>query len=110
MPKPNRIAEKLIVKKHIAPDGRLVLAVCDEELLMQTLSEDDIVLDLSTDFYKGTAMEAGDASLLMKKAYIINLVGINSLHAAESLELVDKKNIITVSGIPHAQIIVTDSL
>ena len=40
-------------KVHRTKDGRLILALCDSELLGKVFVEGDVKLDLTTDFYQG---------------------------------------------------------
>jgi hypothetical protein len=43
----------MIVKKHEAQDGQLILAICDDELLGKTFEEDGIVLVNESNGYYG---------------------------------------------------------
>lgn len=93
----------MIVKKHSTRDGRLVLAVCDSELVCQKFEDEKFVLDLDSDFYKGEKMDEDKILELMKHAYIVNLVGEKSINLGLKAGIIDKTNIIKVKGIKHAQ-------
>ncbi len=97
---------KMIVKKHIAPDKRLVLAVCDKELLGRVLEDDQMRLDLGSEFYKGEEIDKKGLRALMKKAHMLNLVGENSVKCGIECGLVKDKNIIMINRVPHAQTLV----
>jgi len=94
---------KMIVKKHVAPDRRLILAVCDKVLMGKILKDGSIRLDLGSEFYCGEEMSKEEICSLMKKAYILNLVGKRSVGCAAELGLVDK--VMTVGSVPYAQVI-----
>jgi len=93
----------MIVKKHIAPDGRLVLAVCDTELLGRQIVEGNKQLDLSSSFYRGDEMQGDAVEILMKKAYMLHLVGEESIGLAAKLGLVQAKA--AIAGVPFAHIL-----
>ncbi len=92
----------MIVRKHPTPNG-IVLAVCDSELLGKKFSSDEQELDLSCGFYDGDEMTEKEFAVLAKDAYIINIVGKESIGIVSKIHPV--KNIIKISGIPHAQIL-----
>jgi len=96
----------MIVKKHKTRDGQLLLAVCDSELKGKKLSEKEIQLDLSSDFYNGEEMGEEEILKLFSVVYIVNLVGEKSVELAQKAKIIDKENVIMICGIPHAQGIV----
>ncbi|MBD3309784.1 DUF424 family protein [Candidatus Woesearchaeota archaeon] len=96
------------VKIHKDEKGRTVIAVCDSNLLGKRIEEGNRQLDLTSDFYKGqekTKEETGD---LMRNAYIINIIGEESVKLAIDEGLIDKKHVIRIAGIPHAECISVD--
>jgi len=96
----------MIVKIHKIEDGRILLAVCDEDLLGKSFEEKGIQLDLKSEFYKGKKIRREEVKRLFKIASIINLVGKESVELGVEEGIVDEKRIIKVRGIPHAQSIV----
>lgn len=95
----------MIVKKHVN-EGRLILAVCDSDILGKKFEDEICVLDLSSKFYDGDETEKEKVQELMLQAYIVNLAGKKSLAVAQELDLLDEIGIIYVEGIPHAQLLV----
>lgn len=91
-------------KMHRHPGG-CVLAACDEELLGQSFSEGRLRLNIGKGFYGGDVV--GEAVLLamFREAATINLVGERAVSLAVREGLVDPERTITVSGIPHAQVL-----
>ena len=93
---------RMIVKIHTNA-GRLIIAICDKDILGKTFSEGDKQLDLSSNFYKGE--EVGEEKLkeMIKKASVINAVGKKSIDFLEKEGLINEDNIFIVENIPHAQ-------
>ena len=96
---------KMIVKVHKTPDGRKVVAICDNELVGKKFEEGKFQLDLSSSFYKGEEMDEEKARVLIKGSYILNIVGEKSIDFAMKLGIVKKESIIKIKNIPHAQAI-----
>lgn len=95
---------KMIAKKH-TNEGRLILAICDSELIGKKFTEGKKQLDLTSNFYKGKEIKENEAKELMKQAYMINLVGKKSVDLALKNKYVKKENIIFIAKIPHAQVL-----
>ena len=92
----------MLVKIH-KKENRTIIAVCDKELIDKLLEENGKQLDLRGDFYKGeerTIEEIGD---LIRNADGINLVGQEAINLGLQEGVIEKENIITIKGIPHAQ-------
>lgn len=94
----------ILVKIHRNPNGQKIIALCDKELLNKKFEEGNQQLDLTTDFYNGEEKSEEEIKQLIKDVYIINLIGKESLQFVENLKL-HPEQIITVQGIPHAEIV-----
>ena len=71
----------MIVKKHITQDKRLILAVCDKELLGRCFEESSLQLDLRGEFYNGEEKDTESAPQhrdndLMETFTLINMENI----------------------------------
>lgn len=97
-----------MVKQHITPDRRLILAVCDTGLLGQDYSEGSRQLDLRQPFYGGSETGKEELLGLMKKAYIVNLVGEESVGCALEAKIISESNVVRISGVPHAQALLAE--
>ena len=93
----------IIVSKHPLPGGRKLVAVCDKNLLGKKFEQNNLQLDLSSDFYAGIEMSADDAAILMWTADMLNLVGKESVSLGIKLKLVEKHHALRIAMIPHAQ-------
>ncbi len=91
----------LIVKKHF-DNGRLILAVCDPELVGLVFEDKNIVLDLSKSFYRGDLTPNDVVESLMKEAYIMNLVGEHSVKLALDNNLISKELVFRIKNVPYA--------
>ena len=96
----------ILVKKHKTRFGQLILAICDSDIKGKKFTDNDMQLDLSTGFYDGEEMSEEDIKKLFKMAYIVNIVGEKSIESAIKSKIINKENIIKISGIPHAQCII----
>jgi hypothetical protein len=93
-----------MVKVHKA-EGRVVLAVCDQDIFGKKFSDENRQIDLSSDFYKGRLMEEEHVFNLMEASNSINLVGAKIVELAIKKGFVNPKNIIKIGNIPIALIV-----
>ena len=84
-------------------DGRKLIAVCDKEIIGKQFEEDGVLLDLSSDFYKGSLMRKDELEKEIKDAYIVNITGKKAVDFFLDKKLVSKENIIYIKKIPYAQ-------
>lgn len=94
----------MIIKKHIASDGRLVVSVCDESLLGKVINEGRLQLDLSGKFYSGTPGTITDLKECLPRAASFNFVGEESVAAGKKMGLISR--IKKVGGVPFALVAV----
>ncbi|MDD5086824.1 MAG: DUF424 family protein [Candidatus Nanoarchaeia archaeon] len=99
----------MIVKKHVAEGGRLILCVCDEDIIGKNFQTDDFKLDLSSDFYKGDKKTEHETIKLIEAAYMINLVGDKSVELGLKLRVISKQDIIKIDNIPYVQAVSMES-
>lgn len=92
----------MIAKLHKSINS-IVLVVCDSNLVGKKLEERELQLDLSSDFYSGKEESDEKIRLLMNASSIMNFVGKKSVNLAINEGVVDKKNVMKIKGIPHAQ-------
>lgn len=82
-----------------------LVAVCDAELLGQTLLGGRVPFKVSEEFYRGVPAGVDEAVEAMRRATICNLVGKKVVGAAIEGRLVHEKAVIYFGDIPHAQIV-----
>lgn len=84
---------------------RVLLAVCDVELLGKVLRDGKIVFEVRKDFYDGLKMSVEEAVDLMDRCTIVNMVGRNIVEKAVERGLIHPDAVLDISGVPHAQIL-----
>lgn len=99
----------MIVKVHKKGDKTLV-AVCDSNLLGKKFEENELQLDLTSDFYNGEERDEKEIGDLIRNADMVNLVGEESVNLGVKEGVIETDHILKIKNIPHAQaIIVHDS-
>lgn len=83
---------------------RVLLAICDADLLGRTLKQGKIVFHIREEFYKGSLVSIEEAIGLIPNSNIINMVGKKIVKKAREEGLVHPDAILEIEGIPHAQI------
>lgn len=85
--------------------GHVLLAICDIDLPGKTLREGKIVFKVSEEFYRGDEVDLEEAINMIESSTIVNMVGTNVVKRAMERGYVHPEAILTIQGIPHAQII-----
>ena len=94
------------VYANVKQRGRqTVLATCDAELLGKIFREGEIVFEVREEFYKGPKITVNEALVLMQQSTIVNMVGTKVVQKAIEAGLIHPDAVLTISGVPHAQII-----
>ena len=83
----------------------MVLAMCDCELLGKVLRDGKIFFEIREDFYRGRKVTVEEALELCKQSAIVNMVGQSVVEKAVKKGLIHPDAILTIRGIPHAQIV-----
>lgn len=83
----------------------VLLAICDAEILGKTLCEGKIVFKVKEEFYKGRKVHVDEAVLMIENSTIINMVGKNVVGKAIERGYVHLEAVLSIEGIPHAQIV-----
>ena len=83
---------------------RLVVAICDEDLIGKEFSEGNAKLSITERFYKGEKKSEEEIIKIMKDADNLNLVGKKTISLAIKQEIVSEKFLIKIKGVPHAQV------
>jgi len=90
------------VKIHKSFNG-IVVAICDKELIGKKFEQGKLQLDLTTSFYKGEEMPEQEIIEILKKSYIVNLVGKKSVDFGLKNKIINKENIKKIAKIPFCQ-------
>lgn len=95
---------QLVAKKH-NNKGRLILAICDKSILGKKFEEDDFILDLKSEFYNGSIIEGEELLNLIKKSYITNVVGVDSVTFLKEHKFIEDGEIKKICNIPFVQVL-----
>ncbi len=83
----------------------LLVSICDKEVFGKEFKEGEVVLKVSEPFYGGDEVPIETALEYLRNASIANIVGKNIVNAAIEAGLIHKDAILTVKGVPHAQLV-----
>jgi hypothetical protein len=89
------------IYKH---EAEVILAIADSAILGKILHEGEVEFSVN-DFYRGNTCDEKEALKLIRGATIVNAVGTDIIGLLTKAGLVDKKTVLSVAGVPHAQII-----
>lgn len=99
--------QKFSIRIHEA--YRKVVAMCDAELLGKRFEKGTLQLEVNETFYggKGSKIVNEKQALRILKHEILddscfNFVGKNTIELAAKANIIDKKRVIKIQGIPHA--------
>ncbi|MBI4152928.1 DUF424 family protein [Candidatus Woesearchaeota archaeon] len=98
----------MIVKVH-HDQGRKIVVIIDSDLLGKKFEEGNRQLDLTAEFYKGEEKSEKEVKGLVKGAYILHIVGRESVNVALKQGWIDEANILQIKGIPHAEAIAVEN-
>ncbi len=82
-----------------------MVAVCDRALLGKEFSGDGLSIEVSEEFYSGSEGQWEEILPLVRESAIVNAVGEDIINLLVENGLVDRKYILNIGGVPHAQII-----
>jgi uncharacterized protein len=85
-------------------EAEIILAIADFSVLGKTLHEGDLEFEVN-DFYRGETCDEKAALKLIRGATIVNAVGRDIIGLMTKECLVSEKTVLSVAGVPHAQII-----
>jgi len=91
--------------KSYSVNKEILVAVCDSELIGRTFREGDLHLSVNEDFFKGRPADEHEVKKALEEATIANLVGEQSVACGIDSGVVDEHCVITIDGIPHAQMV-----
>jgi len=83
----------------------VLLAVCDCEVLGQTLRQGKIVFHVKDEFYNGGKVTVEEAVNMIENSTIVNMVGRNCVKRAVQKGYVHPEAVLSIAGVPHAQIV-----
>ncbi len=96
---------EIMYLKSYRVNNETIVAVCDSELLGRTLCDGELHLSVTEEFFKGLQASEHDVREALQSATIANLVGKRAVNCGIDSGVIDDKCVITIEGVPHAQMI-----
>lgn len=96
----------MIAKKHKNHYGQLIVTVCDSILIGKIIEENDLVLNLNSNYYKGDLTNEKELSILLKEAYIFHMVGEKSINFGINNKIIESNKIKKIGNVPFAESII----
>ena len=93
------------VKSHVS-QGEVLVAACDVDILGKTFEEGDLQIQVGEGFYGGERIDTDRMTEMIGLATILNLIGKRVVRLAIELGYVDEDAVMTIDGVPHAQVFV----
>ena len=78
----------------------IILNICDAELLGKNIVQDDLNMNISKSYYGEKLVEKEEATTLLKKSSIINMVGKETISLSVKLGIGSENGIKSISGVP----------
>lgn len=94
----------IYIRLHKGTDD-MILAACDEDILGQTFSGDDMRITVSEKFYNGELVPEETFIERMKSVTIMNLVGERTVSIAIEQGHVSEDCVFDIGGVKHAQVV-----
>jgi len=94
----------IVMKRHPTPGG-VVVAAADKDLVGQTFHEGHLRIRVSPSFYDGGTVTEQIFLETIAMARNVNIVGEHVVRLAIQAGIVDKSSVITIDGVPHAQVL-----
>ncbi len=98
------MAEKGFSVRTTEYRGSILVNICDEELVGQTVAEGNLKVHLSRDFYSGEVVGSGEALKLIRTCSIVNLAGSRSVSLAVDNKVGAPEAIREIQAVPFLMI------
>ena len=77
-----------------------MLNICDVDLVGKKISEKNLQVDISKNYYGEKIVEKKEAENLLKNSSIINMIGKETISLSMNLGIGSKEGIKKISGVP----------
>lgn len=93
--------KKVYFKHHRQPLSD-VMAVCDEELIGKVISNGEVKITISENFYRGKLMDIEEVLPFLERSTNFNLIGRDIIDAVIKHGIIKKDGIILIDEVPYA--------
>lgn len=96
----------IFIKIHDTENGK-ILAMCDEKLIDEILSEDELVINIKNyqDFYSGELIDQHEnlsSRISLKEIFSANIIGEEAVALGIRNKIIKKEHIKLINKIPYA--------
>lgn len=91
----------IYVKKHFS-GNKIVVGVCDSDLIGKKFSQDGKAITVSEHFFKGEIVSKEKAAALIEEAHSINVIGKEAIEICLDLGVISKENVFSIDNVPYA--------
>ena len=99
-----------MIIKTLISDKKLVVVLCDKNILGKKFTSGNKVLDLSSNFYQGEERDAEYIKKALQRSYIINAVGKKSTDFLMDNSYAVSDDVRKIGKIPYLNILVGNEL
>ncbi len=86
--------------KIIEYQKKIMLNICDAELLGKNISQNELNVAISKSYYGDQIIEKDEAKKLLENSSIINMVGKNTISFSLELGVGSENGVKKISGVP----------
>lgn len=84
----------------------LLLAASDEELIGRSVTQGEVEIHITEQFYGTEEADQGELRELLGRCTVANLMGERCIKLARDLGFVDRENVVQIEDVWHAQLAV----
>ena len=86
--------------KIIEYQKKLMLNICDADLLGKNISQNELTMTISKSYYGDQIVEKDKAKKLLENSSIINMVGKNTISLSLDIGVGSENGVKKISGVP----------
>lgn len=101
---PSGAFDRLPLLRIVRTANEVLVIICDAELVGKEFKEGEFRLNVHRSFYNGREASVKECLAALRRATIANMVGSIVEHAIKE-GLIDRKNVIRIQNVPHAQMV-----
>ena len=94
----------MILTKHVNPEGQMIIAVIDDELLDKNYETDELQLDFRSKFYHGKEAEKEEILVELSKSYMAVCAGDDTVGMLIEEGYITRDDLSIIAGIPYVYV------
>ena len=98
----------MILKSHVNQDGQKIVAIIDDDLLGHIFENDDLLLDFTSAFYQGVAVDPAEIRTHIRDAYMLNCAGEQTVRFLKEERIISDADINIIEGVPYVYVLFSE--